>query len=371
MRYRGWKVSTCGGQTVHGAASAILRDRVTARWEPEPMTRPVGRLATFVRRGALTLAVVCALTGVALALLYALPELQPISTFTAVASALVPYGVLAWAIAVLCVLLTARRWQRLWLLPLLTMLVVQSIWARPYWPVAPHGSPARGARLEVFSANLLHGSADPSATAAALIASDADVAILIEVNDAFLTAPPLATALERYPHRVGRSMPGMAGDPSTMVVLSQRPLTLVSRLPGRLDQYLVRVEGAPGQPPWVVAAVHSINMLHGARSWDAEAQALSTALNRFQNGPLVVVGDFNATPDQVPIRRLVDAGLRLGATDAGAGWQPTFDAGLPGVPAFVAIDHALTSNDVRVTRYATIPLPGSDHRALSLTVRRI
>lgn len=337
------------------------------------MSRPLEALATFGRRVALTVGVFCALVGTALALLYALPELQPLSTFTALASALIPYAVPAWGIAALSVLIAARGWQRLWLIPLLVMLVVQTVWARPYWPVAPQGTAPAGASLELFSANLRYGSADPTATAAALTASGADVAILIEVSDAFLTAPPVAAALARYPHRVGRSVPPGAGgrDPSTMVVASTRPLTLLGRIPGRLDQYLVQVDAAPGQRPWVIAAVHPINMLPGGRAWDDEATGLATALAPYRGEPLIVAGDFNATPDQRPLRRLLDAGLRLGATDAGAGWQPTFDAGLPDLPAFVAIDHALTSADVRVTRYATVALPGSDHRALSFTARRL
>ncbi len=337
------------------------------------MSRLVEALATFGRRVALTIGVFCALLGTALALLYALPELQPVSTFTAVASALIPYAVPAWGVAVLGVLLAARGWQRLWLIPLLVMLVVQTVWARPYWPVIAPGVAPAGASLEVFSANLLYGSADPTAAAAALTDSDPDVAILIEVSDAFLTAPPVAAALARYPHRVGRSVPAATGgrDPSTMVVASKRPLVLLERLPGRLDQYLVSVDAGQGQPPWILAAVHPINMLPGGRAWDDEAAAVASALAPHRGGPLIVAGDFNATADQLPLRRLLDAGLRLGASDAGAGWQPTFNAGVPELPPFVAIDHALTSADVRVTRYATVTLPGSDHRALSFTARRL
>lgn len=333
------------------------------------MVRERREVATFGGRTAIAVGVLCALVGTVLALLYAVPELQPLSTFTAMASALIPYGVLAWGVAVLGIVIGGRGRQRWWLVPPLVMLLVQVGWARPYWPVAPPPS-ASEQSLRVFSANLHNGDADPAATAAAIRTAAPDVVILIEVDDAFLAAPAVRDALAAHTHRVGRSVSGDAPDPSTLVIASTRPLTQLGPLPGRFDQYLVGVAGHDGDRPWTLAAVHPINMLPGGRAWDDEAAALARALAPHRGGSLVVAGDFNATAEQQPMRRLWEAGLRNGAADAGAGWVPTYDAGLAPRVAFVAIDHAVTSPDLRATRFVTVALPGTDHRAISFTVQR-
>jgi endonuclease/exonuclease/phosphatase family metal-dependent hydrolase len=88
---------------------------------------------------------------------------------------------------------------------------------------------------------------------------------------------------------------------------------------------------------------------------------------------LVVAGDFNATLDHAPMRRLAGLGLSDAARQANAGWQPTWPAGddtgrtLPFGLSVVAIDHVLVSKHFSAISTTTHEVPGTDH--LGLLVR--
>ncbi len=88
---------------------------------------------------------------------------------------------------------------------------------------------------------------------------------------------------------------------------------------------------------------------------------------RGRDGPVVIVGDFNATPWSSSFRRLKSsAGLRNSMS--GHGLQPTWPVGLG--PLMIPIDHALHSPDLAVVERRTGPSLGSDHRPLVLTLAR-
>lgn len=78
-----------------------------------------------------------------------------------------------------------------------------------------------------------------------------------------------------------------------------------------------------------------------------------------RGGPIVVVGDFNATPWSWPFRNLVDtAGLENSQT--GFGLHPSFPAG-SNVLLRVPIDHLVHSDRLRVRDRQLGPRLGSDH----------
>ncbi len=86
---------------------------------------------------------------------------------------------------------------------------------------------------------------------------------------------------------------------------------------------------------------------------------------RSQEGPALVVGDFNATPWSSSFRRLT-AGAGLRNSQVGFGLQPTFPAGWG--PLMIPIDHALHTPDLAVEERRTGPPLGSDHRPLIISV---
>ncbi|MEW6601609.1 MAG: endonuclease/exonuclease/phosphatase family protein, partial [Nitrospirota bacterium] len=77
-----------------------------------------------------------------------------------------------------------------------------------------------------------------------------------------------------------------------------------------------------------------------------------------QTLPVIVSGDFNATPFSPTFRQLVGiSGLR--DSRAGFGWQPSWPSYFP--PLWIPIDHMLVSRDIIIHNRATGSYFGSDH----------
>ena len=89
-------------------------------------------------------------------------------------------------------------------------------------------------------------------------------------------------------------------------------------------------------------------------------------------GPTLVVGDFNATHDHEPMRAVLDAGVRDAAEEAGSGWQPTWPTkryGQDWVWPLLTIDHVLTSPQFDAVRTQTRAIPRTDHLTLVAELR--
>ena len=95
-----------------------------------------------------------------------------------------------------------------------------------------------------------------------------------------------------------------------------------------------------------------------------QLQALSAHI-RGVSGPLLLVGDLNASRWSQPFRMLQkETGLHDSAL--GRGWQPTWPTTLPllGIP----IDHALHTPDLQTLRREILGEIGSDHRPLLVEI---
>jgi endonuclease/exonuclease/phosphatase (EEP) superfamily protein YafD len=79
--------------------------------------------------------------------------------------------------------------------------------------------------------------------------------------------------------------------------------------------------------------------------------------------PVLLAGDFNALVWEEPLRSMSGRGL-ANAFDAGS-WRlgPTWSPTL-WIPALVTIDHLWMPMKARADAAWTIPVPGSDHRAV-------
>ena len=82
----------------------------------------------------------------------------------------------------------------------------------------------------------------------------------------------------------------------------------------------------------------------------------------------MLLGDFNATLDHGPLRRLLRTGYRDAAAVRGRGLAPTWPFRrqpllLPVVP-WVTLDHVLADRRIGIGDVGTRVVPGSDHRAV-------
>ena len=96
--------------------------------------------------------------------------------------------------------------------------------------------------------------------------------------------------------------------------------------------------------------------------WESALDAIPPAGERMR----ILAGDFNATLDNRAFRSVLDRGYRDAGDLAGGGLDWTWSAGRL---RRLAIDHVLVPRGVAVERYQVFDLPGSDHNAVSVTLR--
>lgn len=230
------------------------------------------------------------------------------------------------------------------------------VWAA--WPPVPTGA----APATVVFANGYSRNTQAAGLDAALVAAGADVVATVEMPVGFRDAPTALNAT--YPHRLqplyGRRAPGVVVWSRWPLV--QIPVEIVAQ--DRLFGAAVRV-AAP--VPFTLVAVHASQPLRGAGAQAAQIAALAAVLPTLP-GPVVLGGDFNATPWSHAMAAatagtdlVLVGGLRLT-------WFGRFRrAGITvAEPLGLPIDHGLVSPGVGVAGADLIDLPGSDHRGLVL-----
>lgn len=119
---------------------------------------------------------------------------------------------------------------------------------------------------------------------------------------------------------------------------------------------LVCVHPHPPFPPWSPRA--------GVR-WRAELAVLPPP----GDVPVIMAGDYNATPDHAQFRRLLRLGHVDAASQAGHGLVPTWGPHPRRGPAVLTFDHVLVDPRCAVLATTAHRLPGSDHRALFARIR--
>lgn len=225
---------------------------------------------------------------------------------------------------------------------------------------ANHDAPGR--RIVVLQANLAVGSADPEALIRLVRDRHADVLATEELTVAeqqHLIAAGLARAL---PYHFTAPLASGGGG---LGIWSRYPLSQRANVPHyRLGVLHARVALPNGIEPTFVA-VHLVPPYpHPAGIWRAEIGRLRGALGALPRyDPVLVAGDFNATPDDARYRALLDHGYTDAADDAGAGYLATYPNDRWYGP-LLAIDHVLMRGAVYAGAVDSLELAGSDHRAL-------
>jgi endonuclease/exonuclease/phosphatase (EEP) superfamily protein YafD len=229
--------------------------------------------------------------------------------------------------------------------------------------VAGPGPDARGPRLTVMTSNLYVGRGDARAVVELVRRYDVDVLSLQELTPEELERLDAAGIAKALPHRVAEPLPGASG----AAVLAQAPLAeLASPHAGANPQPSGRLMLA-GAPPVAITAVHPAPPVNRARE-DGWSHSLDTLPHAEKDRLRILAGDFNATLDHRALRGVLDGGYADAADRAGTGLRPTWPA-IPRRALPITIDHVLADRRIRVEAVHVAAVPGSDHRAVIVTLR--
>ncbi|MBM4414782.1 MAG: hypothetical protein FJ035_00600 [Chloroflexi bacterium] len=221
-----------------------------------------------------------------------------------------------------------------------------------------HPAPAGTPQLRVVTANVLMSNDRLAALAEDVLAQDPDVIVFEELqHDLAQVSPRLASA---YPFRFSTALPWLTVA-SRLPLADTRVIPVATNDRGR-DLLAATVD--VGGERVSLLAVHLMPPLNADafRITTAQHSALQAAVERAE-GPLLVVGDLNATAFSPTFAGMLrGTGLRIAA---GSRWpEPTYFAyGRLGV----RIDHVLV-RELGVAAERVFDLAGSDHRGLSVDV---
>lgn len=252
-------------------------------------------------------------------------------------------------------------------------------WVKPQWlPSAALGEAANGGAppglrtpLRVMSTNVWVRNRDFAAVRAAVRLAAPDVAVFVEVTPEW--ASELGQLRDGWPHQ--HYVP--SGHGNGVLVISHLPYLSAStvRLGGEgpaAEPDAARIVVAPSGHPVEILGLH-LSWPMSPRRADYRNRELA-GLARYAARtplPLVVVGDFNLTPNDGHFGRLLaDSGLANCATGRGLvttwpTWLTLAGRQLPGIH----IDHCLHSEGVVVEDFRVGPDVGSDHRPIIASLR--
>jgi endonuclease/exonuclease/phosphatase (EEP) superfamily protein YafD len=274
----------------------------------------------------------------------------------------------AWVVAI------AAAATRTWILLAASALVIVAQLAfglpeltasQPVPPAAAHAF-----KFRVFDANVTYTNPPVTGYVPQLRGYQPDLVTMEEVTPADAAQLRSAGAFDGLPYRYETTDNGSRG----FVIASRYPLGKTSVSSTYLDVYgvlpfLVRTTlRLPGLtlPLWVVHTTAPVNP--GWNLWNVELQRVEQLLAARRPGPLLVVGDFNATWGNRWFRAILGTGLTDAAAARGDPFNMTWSQTFSLLPPVIRIDHVLTNAQLAVTTIATAPGPGSQHRELRATV---
>jgi len=270
--------------------------------------------------------------------------------------AFTPY-LAAAAVPALALAALSRRWVAAAVAGLAALALAWCVLPRAAGAAQPR---AGGSVLRVLSANLRVGGADAATLVALLRAQRADLLAVQEFTPYAQDALSAAGLDDLLPYHVRYGATGVGGS----ALYARYPLTAAGyrSLPGDFGQAYATLS-VPGAPAVLVESVHPCAPSEPSQldCWHAGLAAEPPAT---VDGPLrILAGDFNATLDHEPLRRLLGTGYRDAATACGAGLVPSWPYDGRPVPG-VVLDHILTDPRIAVRRWRVLANPGSDHRAV-------
>ncbi|MGH9149380.1 MAG: endonuclease/exonuclease/phosphatase family protein, partial [Acidimicrobiales bacterium] len=211
--------------------------------------------------------------------------------------------------------------------------------------------------VRVFTANLAYG--NPSAGRTAIEAADAgaDVVAFQEVTAEHIESLEQAGIARSFPYRFLDPRRGAFGSAiysrlalsaTSSLNLAGLPITVATVSVGAAQ---VRLYNVHTMAPSTSSDLQRRNRQLAALAFRMEAEP----------GPVMAVGDFNATPWDPAFRRLLDRGFVDAHERTGRGLARTFPSGRR-YPPVVLIDHVVVSPGVVPLRVWEGSGSGSDHR---------
>ena len=225
-----------------------------------------------------------------------------------------PYVMVGAGVTALLLLLT-RRW---YIASLALALTAVAVWVEIPLFVGPDPTPANTVPVRVLTANLREGTAD----AGALVAIARDRADLLVVQE---LTPELSVRLEQ--DGLDSAFPFTAVDARRFAagigIWSRYPILQSSRIPGYqlgVVSATIRVPKAANDTGVLVAHVAG-PWPQPIDRWAREITSLPDTMSQVAaaagGGSVIVAGDFNATFDLLPYRRLFGADFRDAAEQSG------------------------------------------------------
>ncbi|MCU7723617.1 endonuclease/exonuclease/phosphatase family protein [Actinoplanes sp. KI2] len=271
--------------------------------------------------------------------------------------AFTPY-VAAWSLVPAALALGTRRWPAAGL-----AIVVVAAFAVFVLPRAVPGGrgPADGVRLRVMTSNLLIGGADPDTIVRLVRDQGVDVLAVQEFTPDAKDALAKAGLGDLLPYASLAAEPGALGSG----LYSRFPVREAGhqRNRGGFEQAYGTIQ-PPGAGALLVESAHPLApwALRVNPDWRQDLEAEPPADPG--GPPRILLGDFNATLDHAPLRRLIATGYRDAGAATGQGLVPTWPyEGHPGIPK-ITIDHVLVDRRIGVRELSVRNIPRSDHRAV-------
>ena len=235
--------------------------------------------------------------------------------------------------------------------------------SRPAWV-------AHAPTLRVLEANLYYDNDHKADAVRELVAADADVLVLAEINRSWLAAFAAGGLDDRYPFQVTR--PSEWGGFGSAILSKVRPDQTAVGRSGRRP--MLSAEVTVGSRRVEIVAVHaqSPSLPVDLDHWQRDIAAADARRDDASDGSRVMlVGDFNATYWHAPFRRLLTGGWHDAHQALGRGMDASWpNVGVLGgvLGPFTRLDHAVISPGVVATNLSELDVPGSDHRGFVVTV---
>lgn len=221
---------------------------------------------------------------------------------------------------------------------------------------------AAGRPFRVLTVNLLFGKADAQRVVGLVRELRPDALNTQELTPGAVEELDAAGLKELLPYRVLQAEWSAAGSG----IFSRHPVReLPSALPPLPGHNMpVAQVSLPGGAPVELYDVHPVPPIgRYAATWESALQALASLPRPGDGAVRVLAGDFNASLDHAPMRRLLARGYKDAADQVGAGLIPTWPSNRR-IPPIITIDHVLVEERVGVRTVSIHDVPGTDHRAV-------
>jgi endonuclease/exonuclease/phosphatase (EEP) superfamily protein YafD len=274
------------------------------------------------------------------------------------------YACLAWAI-----------WKRRWILVAANLAVVCfhiALLAPDFmrdrrFDLAANSAAAdapNAPTVRIFFANVRALNTEHQPLLDEIKAANPDVIVLVEFSYPWYAAYLHSPFFAAYPYGGGMKSEGW----DTVNVFSRIPLKSNMR-DWEGGRSLQTFEIPIGSETLHIIGLHAPRPMdiHGGSYESFWSRAASTILS--EKGPLVVVGDFNATQYSKVYEQLTENRLRSAHQDRGRGYVTTWPNGQYGVPSLIRIDQALLSPEVECLNIKEGEGRGSDHKPLIVDVK--